>query len=87
MTREIVARHDPVVLTSPHVGAALAVHRAIPALSLVELLEQAARSGPVNRAVEHAYTCRDCRVGTLCAVGARLAQAIGRRGSRLRRAT
>jgi hypothetical protein len=76
MSREIVARHDPVVLTSPHIGAALAVHRAAPALNLVELLERAAQPGPVSRALEHARGCAHCGVGQLCETGERLAAQI-----------
>ena len=76
MTREITAHHDPVVRTSSHVGAAMAVHRAVPALGLVELLERAARSGPASRALEHARDCADCGVGDLCQVGERLAKKI-----------
>jgi len=87
MTRELVAHHEPVVLTSPYVGAALAVHRWTPALSLVELLEHATRSGPARRAIQHVHRCGACLIGVVCAVGAWLAQAIGRRWARRRRAT
>ena len=38
MPRELIVPHDPVVLTSPDVGWALAVHQAV--LSLVELLDR-----------------------------------------------
>jgi len=74
MTR--VAHHDPVVLTSPHAGWALAVHRAVPTLSLVELLDRAAQPGPVSRALEHVRDCAHCGVGELCATGERLAAQV-----------
>jgi hypothetical protein len=67
-------------------GAALAVHRAAPGLSLVELLERAARSSSARRALEHARGCGACQVGSLCPAGARLARAIGHRRSRRSRA-
>jgi len=76
MTREIVAHHDPVVLTSPHVNAAMAVHRAIPVLSLVELLERAAQPGPASRALDHARDCAHCGVDQLCSAGLALASQI-----------
>ena len=76
MTREIAAHCDPVVRTSSHVGAAMAVHRAVPALGLVELLERAARSGPASRALEHARDCAHCGVGQLCETGEPLAKQI-----------
>jgi len=76
MTREIVAHHDPMVLAAPHVGWALAVHRAVPTLSLVELLDRAAQPGPVNRALEHARGCAHCGIGQLCETGERLAAQI-----------
>jgi hypothetical protein len=85
MTRELAEAHDPVVL-SCLLGAALAVHRAAPAFSLIELLSAAARPGAVHRALAHARGCDACLIGGLCPVGARLAQAIGRRRSRRRRA-
>jgi hypothetical protein len=78
MTRELVAHHDPVVLAAPHVGWALAVHRAAPVLTLVELLTHAAQPGPVSRALEHARGCGDCGVGALCPLGERLTAKIGR---------
>jgi hypothetical protein len=76
MTRELTAHHEPAVLSSPHVGGALAVHRATPGLSLVELLERAGRSGAARRAVEHGRDCATCGVGRLCETGARLARKI-----------
>jgi hypothetical protein len=76
MTREIVAHHDPVVLTAPHAGWTLAVHRAAPMLSLVELLERAAQPGPVSRALEHVRDCAHCGIGQLCETGERLATQI-----------
>lgn len=82
MPREVLAHHDVVVLGCPHVGAAMAVHRAAPGLSLVGLIERAARSSPASRAIEHAHTCSDCRVDGLCPTGARLARAIDRRRRR-----
>jgi hypothetical protein len=82
VTRELAAHHDPSVLTSPHVGAALAIHRAAPGLSLVELLERAGRPGPARRAVEHARECAGCRTEALCPTGQRLARQI--RASRRR---
>jgi hypothetical protein len=48
MTREAAASHDLVVLTCPHIGAALAIHRVAPALSLVELLKRPAQLGLVR---------------------------------------
>jgi len=87
MTRDLAEAHDPAVLTSPHDGTALAVHRWTPALSLVELLEHATRSGPARRAIQHVHRCGACLIGGVCAVGARLAQAIGHRRARRRRAT
>lgn len=86
MSREIAASHDPAVLSCLHLGAALVVHRAAPALSLVELLERAARSGPASRAIKHARGCGDCRIDTLCPPGAGLVRTIGHRGPRRRRA-
>src|SRR5260370_23128847 len=71
MTREIVAHHDPRVLAAPDVGWALVVHRAVPVLSLVELLERAAQPGPVSRALEHARGCAHCSIGQLCETGQR----------------
>ena len=76
MTRETVAHHDPVVQTSLHVNAAMAVHRSIPELSLVDLLERAAHPGPVSRALEHVHGCADCGVGRLCSAGLALASQI-----------
>jgi hypothetical protein len=76
VTREIVAHHDPRVQTSLHVGAAQAVHRAVPTLTLVELLDQAAHPGPVSRALEHVRDCAHCGIGDLCATGERLAAQI-----------
>jgi hypothetical protein len=76
MTREIVAHHDPMVQTSLHVNVAQAVHRAIPALSLVELLERAAQPGPASRALEHARDCAYCGADQLCETGERLAKQI-----------
>jgi hypothetical protein len=71
-----VAHHDRAVLTSPYVGWALAVHWAVPALNLVELLERAAQPGPVRRALEHARGCAHCGIGQLCETGERLATQI-----------
>ena len=85
MPRELAAHHAPAVLTSPHVEAALAVHRAALAFSLVELLKRPARSGPARRAIKHARDCGNCGLGALCPAGARLARAIGHRRSRRRR--
>lgn len=80
MTRELTAHHDPAVLSSPYVAGALALHRATPGLSLVELLECAGRPGPVRRAVDHGRDCATCGVGRLCETGERLARKIpGRR--------
>jgi hypothetical protein len=76
MTRQIVAHHDPLAVTSPHIGAALAVHRAAAALSLVELLTRAAQPGPARRALEHAHDCVHCGVGHLCPVGLALASKL-----------
>lgn len=76
MSREIAAHHDPIVLTSPHAGWALAVHRAVPGLSLVELLTRAAQPGAASRALEHARDCADCGVGQLCSAGFALASQI-----------
>jgi hypothetical protein len=77
MTRQIVAHHDPVVLAAaPHVGWALAVHRAVPALSLIELLERVAQPGPASRALEHARACAHCDDTQLCEAGERLAKQI-----------
>ena len=76
MTRELAAHHDPAVLASADVGAALAIHRAAPGLSLVELLERACRPGPASRAVEHARECIGCRPDALCPTGQRLARQI-----------
>jgi hypothetical protein len=76
MTREIVAHHDPRVQTSLHVGAAQAVHRSVPTLTLVELLDRAAQPGPVSRALEHVRACAHCGVGQLCETGERLAAQI-----------
>jgi hypothetical protein len=76
VTRELAAHHDPAVLRSPHVGAALAIHRAAPGLSLVELLERAGRPGPARRAVEHAHECTGCRPESLCPTGQRLVRQI-----------
>jgi len=76
MTREIVSHHDPAVLAFPHVNAAMAVHRAAPMLSLVELLTRAAQPGPVSRALEHARDCAHCGVDQLCAVGLALTSQI-----------
>jgi prolyl-tRNA editing enzyme YbaK/EbsC (Cys-tRNA(Pro) deacylase) len=87
MTREIVAHHDSVVRAAAHGGAALAVQRWTPALSLVELLKHATRSGPARRAIQHVHRCGAYLIGGVCPVGARLAQAIGRRRARRRRAT
>jgi hypothetical protein len=84
MTRELAAHHDPTVLSSPYIGAALAIHRAAPGLSLVELLERAGRPGPASRGIEHIGGCGDCRLGALCPIGVRLARAIGSRRSRRR---
>ncbi len=86
MTRELAAHHDPAVLGSAHVGAALAIHRAAPGLTLVELLKRAARSGPARRAVEHARACTGCRTEALCPTGQRLARQIRPSRRRLRRA-
>jgi hypothetical protein len=86
MTRELAAHHDPAVLRSPHLGAALTIHRAAPALSLVELLERAGRSGPARRAVEHARACAGCWPEALCPIGQRLARQIQLSRPRLRRA-
>jgi hypothetical protein len=76
MTREIVARHDPAVLTSPHINAAMAVHRVVPMLTLVELLERAAHPGPVRRTLEHVHACSHCGVDQLCSAGRALASQI-----------
>jgi hypothetical protein len=76
MTRELAAHHDPAVLRSPHLGAALTIHRAAPALSLVEPLERAGRSGPARRAVEHARKCAGCRPEALCSNGQPLTRQI-----------
>jgi hypothetical protein len=86
MTREIAAHHAQGVLASPHVGAALAIHRAAPGLSLVELLERAGRPGPASRAIEHARECAGCRIGALCPTGQRLARQIRPSRPRPRRA-
>jgi hypothetical protein len=86
MTRELAAHHAPVVLNSPHLGAALTIHRAAPGLSLVELLERAGRSGPARRAVEHARKCAGCRPEALCPTGQRLGRQIQPRRRRPRRA-
>lgn len=87
MTRELAAHHNPAVLTSPHVGAALVVYRAAPGLSLIELRARGARPGPANRAIKHARGCGECRLGALCPAGGRLARAISHRRLRRRRAT
>ena len=84
MTREIVAHQDPVVLAAPHVGWALAVHRAVPVLSLVELLERATQPGPVSRALEHARGCAHCGIGQLCETGERVAAQIAPTPARAR---
>lgn len=81
MTRELAAHHAPAVLRSPHVAAALALHRLAPELSLVELLKRAGRPGPASRAIEHTGGCDACKLGALCSTGARLARAIGSRRS------
>lgn len=86
MTREFAAHHDPTVLSSPHVGAALAIHRAAPGLSLVELLERAGRPGPASRAIEHAGACTGCRTEAFCPTGQRLARQIRPSRRRPRRA-
>jgi hypothetical protein len=82
--RQLAAHHDPAVLASPHLTAAFAIHRAAPALSLMELLEHAVHSGPASRAIEHANECGQCRLSALCPDGARLTRAIGQRRSRRR---
>ena len=77
MTREIFAHHDPATMT-PNFVAALAVHRAHPGLSVVELCQRAKLPGRVRRAIEHALDCPTCLVGSLCPTGARHAAKIGR---------
>jgi hypothetical protein len=76
MSRQLAAHHDPRVLTSPHIGAALAVHRAVPTLNLVELFDRAAHPGPARRALEHARDCAHCGVDHLCSTGLALAAQI-----------
>ena len=75
MTRAIFAYHDPAAMT-PSLAAALAVHRADPGLSVVELCQRAKLPGGVRRAIEHALDCPTCVVGSLCPAGARLAAKI-----------
>jgi hypothetical protein len=82
--RELVAHHNPAVLTPPHVSAVLAVHQAVPALSLIDLLAHATRPGPASRAIEHAHECGECRLSALCPAGELLARAIGPRRPRWR---
>ena len=76
MTREIFAHHDPAVLTSSHLAAALRLHSLVPALSLVELLERAARKGREQTALTHAARCTRCRTDALCSAGLALVAKI-----------
>ena len=77
MIRELGARHDPATMP-PNFAAALAVHRADPGLSVVELCQRAKLPGGVRRAIEHALDCPTCVVGALCPTGARHAANIRR---------
>jgi hypothetical protein len=73
----MTAHHNPATMT-PNFAAALAVHRAHPGLSLIELCRRAKLPGGVRRAIEHALDCPTCVVGAFCPKGARLAAKIGR---------
>lgn len=84
MIRQLAAHHDPAVLASPHLSAALAVHRAVPVLSLGELLERASSCGEASQALLHVRDCADCRLDALCSAGELLAREIGQRRSRQR---
>jgi hypothetical protein len=77
MSRELVAHHDPTTMT-PDFASALAVHRAYPGLSVVELCQRAKLPGGVRKAIEHALDCPTCLLGALCPTGARLAAKIRR---------
>jgi hypothetical protein len=82
MSRETSAHHDVATMRSPAFTPALVLHRFTPALSLPELVAQAALGGPISQALEHVRACGACNVLALCPAGQELARPIRPASSR-----